>query len=487
MSKDMSEEEKPQETVKNGDSKIQTIEAVKEDMKNLTGEFKEIFSDFIDLRAGVDRIGTITSIRQSVHLKGVNIWLLVCAIMVASIGLDTNSPAIIIGGMLISPLMYPILGVGLSVGINDRKTLVQSLQNFGVALLVSLITSTLYFWISPFGEVTPEILARTKPTILDVFVGFFGGIAGIVAGSRKEGSNALPGVAIATALLPPICVSGYGLANADWTIFLNSFYLFFLNSVFITIATWMVVRYLKFPYKSHANANQKRQSRWMIAGFSFIVMIPSVLLLRSVVKDIRTQQRVEEFVSNNFNKEDYRALNHKFVLGDTINYLEVVCGGKYIAESKIDSIKSILKESGIPNTKLYVIQTGISAQRIEQLDASQKQLLSEFEKQSEMDKMLIEEQNNINYNIQKKLISAKSDSVMFVNLKSELNMLFPDIRKMAFSESMASDFEKDLKLYSLFIEWDSDLDNKLAKSYDQKISEFVETRFQVDSVMIVHY
>ena len=485
----MSEEEKKQESGKNGDSKIQTIDAVKEDVKKFRSEFSDIFSDFVDLRKGVDRIGTITSIRQSVHLKGLNIWLLVCATMVANIGLDTNSPAIIIGGMLISPLMYPILGVGLSIGINDRDTLLQSLQNFGVAVAVTLITSIFYFWISPFGEATPEILARTKPTILDVFVGFFGGIAGIVAGSRKEGSNALPGVAIATALLPPVCVSGFGLANANWNIFLNSFYLFFLNSVFITIATWMVVRYLKFPYKSHADAKQKRQARQMIAAFSFLIMIPSLLLLRSVVKDIRQKQRVEDFVAANFNKEDYRALNYKYIPGDTINYLEVVCGGKYIAESKIDSIKNILEEAGIPSTRLYVIQTGISAQRIEQLDANQKQLFSEFEKQSEMDKMLIEEQNNINFNIQKKLIAAKSDSIMFVNLKSELNMLFPDIEKMAFSESMASDFEndKDRKVHTLFLDWDVNVDSKLEKSYDKKISEFVEQRFQIDSVMILHY
>ncbi|MCB0501280.1 MAG: DUF389 domain-containing protein, partial [Bacteroidetes bacterium] len=210
-------------------------------------EYIETLKNIIDLRDGLDRYGTITSIRKNIHLKGNNVWMLVCSIMVASIGLDQSSVAVIIGGMLISPLMYPILGLGLSVAMNDKENLIKSVKNFSIAVVVALVTSVIYFAITPFGMENSEILARTQPDLRDVFVGFFGGIAGIVAGSRKDVSSAIPGVAIATALLPPLCVAGYGLANFDLVIFGGAFYLFLMNTFFIMIATYLVVRYLKFP------------------------------------------------------------------------------------------------------------------------------------------------------------------------------------------------------------------------------------------------
>ena len=207
----------------------------------------------------MDRWGTVMSIRDGIYLKGSNIWLLISAIAIASIGLDVSSPALLIGAMLISPLMSPILGIGLSIGINDRKTLFGSLKSFGTAVLVSLTTSVIYFSLSPIGTATPEMLSRTSPTVLDVMVAFFGGIAGIVAGSRKDKSAAIPGVAIATALLPPLCVAGFGIAHGDLKIFLGSFYLFFLNSVFISLATYVIVRLLKFPYKEHLSHADKKK------------------------------------------------------------------------------------------------------------------------------------------------------------------------------------------------------------------------------------
>ena len=201
-------------------------------------DLRKIFHDIVNLRDSTDTKGTIDSIRQGTAIKGYNLWILACGAMLASIGLDLNSVAVIIGAMLISPLMSPILGIGLAFGINDREHLFMALQNFTIAVAASLGVSTLYFALSPFeGAPGPEIMSRTMPTVLDVLIALFGGTAGIVAISRKEKTNAIPGVAIATALMPPICTAGYGLANYEWSIFLGALYLFFINAVFISLST----------------------------------------------------------------------------------------------------------------------------------------------------------------------------------------------------------------------------------------------------------
>ena len=189
----------------------------------------------------------VDNICRGVDFRGTNLWVLIFATFVASLGLNVNSTAVIIGAMLISPLMGPIMGMGLSVGINDFDLLKRSVRNFGFMVLVSILTSTLYFVVSPLSGAQSELLARTVPTTYDVLIAFFGGLAGIVAQSRRDRtSTVIPGVAIATALMPPLCTAGYGLATLQLNYFLGAFYLFFINTVFIAIATFVVVRFLKY-------------------------------------------------------------------------------------------------------------------------------------------------------------------------------------------------------------------------------------------------
>ena len=212
--------------------------------------------DFAQLREDTDYEATLDTISKSVEFRGMNMWILVFAIIVASVGLNVNSTAVIIGAMLISPLMGPINGIGLSVGIMDEHLLQKSVKNLGIMVLVSLLASFLYFLVSPLGDAQSELLARTRPTIIDVFIAFFGVLAGIVATSRKSQSiTVISGVAIATALMPPLCTAGYGLATAQFKYFFGAFYLFFLNSFFISLATFLMVRFLNFPqiqYVDHA-------------------------------------------------------------------------------------------------------------------------------------------------------------------------------------------------------------------------------------------
>lgn len=201
----------------------------------------------INIKDDSDGAGTINGIRSGIDLRGYNLWILAAAALLACIGLDTNSAAVIIGAMLISPLMNPILGVGLGLGIDDPDSLFKSIQNLAVAVFMSLLISFLYFrFLTPLGGITPEIQARTSPTLLDAFVALFGGVAGIVSNSRREKSNAIPGVAIATALMPPLCSAGFGLANMEWSVFFGAFYLFFINAMVISFFTFLIVRYLGF-------------------------------------------------------------------------------------------------------------------------------------------------------------------------------------------------------------------------------------------------
>ena len=211
---------------------------------------QKFFKDALALEEGVDKRQTINEIKNKKSMSGANAWMLMCSIVIASVGLNTNSPAVIIGAMLISPLMSPILGIGLAVGINDKDTLKKSLAHFSMAVIIALVTSTIYFAITPLSGITEEISARTSPGPLDIFIALFGGVAGIVSIARKDISTTLPGVAIATALMPPLCVTGYGIATGNWEIMLTSFFLFFINTVFVSFATYLIVHFvLKFPQK----------------------------------------------------------------------------------------------------------------------------------------------------------------------------------------------------------------------------------------------
>ena len=198
---------------------------------------------------------TIESIKRGVEFKGTNLWVLIFATFIASLGLNMNSTAVIIGAMLISPLMGPIMGFGLGLGTFDFELIKRAFRNFATATVFGIITSTIYFLLTPIDEAQSELLARTQPTVYDVLIAFFGGLAGIVASSTKSKGNVIPGVAIATALMPPLCTAGFGLASGNLYYFFGALYLYFINTVFISLATFLVVRLLKYP---KANPEQAR-------------------------------------------------------------------------------------------------------------------------------------------------------------------------------------------------------------------------------------
>jgi len=257
--------------------------------------FQDLFNLNLDKAADQD---TIEYIRKGVIFRGANLWILIFAIMVASIGLNKNSAAVIIGAMLISPLMGPIMGVGLGMGINDIPLILKSIKNLSIAVLISIVTSALYFAISPLNDAQSELLSRKSPDLFDVLIAFFGGLAGIVAGSRQEKSNAIPGVAIATALMPPLCTAGFGLGTLQFDYFWGGFYLFFINGVFISLATWIIVRFLNYPHVEFLDPKRERRTRQLIFLFTLITITPSAFTALHVVRESIFKNKVSLFIDN---------------------------------------------------------------------------------------------------------------------------------------------------------------------------------------------
>ncbi|MDE6377384.1 MAG: TIGR00341 family protein, partial [Duncaniella sp.] len=227
--------------------------------------FKDYFVQYFSLNGYlVSQDEAEASIRDGVTFRGTNILILVIAIFIASLGLNTNSTAVIIGAMLISPLMGPIIGIGLGVGVQDFQLIKHSGRNLLMATTFSVLTSTLYFLISPVSEGHSELLARTSPTIYDVLIGFFGGAAGIIAIGSKSKGNVIPGVAIATALMPPLCTAGYGLATWQLNYFVGAFYLFLINSIYIALATFIGVKLMNYQQHPNDNPTRARKIRHLI-------------------------------------------------------------------------------------------------------------------------------------------------------------------------------------------------------------------------------
>ena len=250
-------------------------------------KFSRFLRILVNMRDHVDVDAAAINIRNGIHFRGPNVYILACAIIIASVGLNLNSIPVIIGAMLISPVMGPILGFGLGLGTNDTALVKEALKNFAVMVVISILASSLFYLVSPLELVQQtELLARTNPTLYDVFIALFGGFAGILENSRKEkGGTVIPGVAIATALMPPLCTVGYGLSHLDWHFIVGAFYLFIINTVFITLATFVSVRYLlHFTPVGDDEAKRRRNARW-ITLILILLLVPSVFSAIEMIKD----------------------------------------------------------------------------------------------------------------------------------------------------------------------------------------------------------
>ncbi len=441
-------------------------------------EIRKVLLEIINLRDTTDVRGTIDSVRRSIAIRGYNVWILACGAMLASIGLDTNSAAVIIGAMLISPLMSPILGVGLSVAINDREHLMLALENFAIAVIASLGVSTFYFLVTPLGTKTPEIMARTAPTFLDVLIAIFGGIAGIVAGSRKDKTNAIPGVAIATALMPPICVAGFGLATQSWLILGGAIYLFFINSVFIALSTYAIVRFLRFPYAEYIDeATRKRAVRW-VSVFALVVILPSGYFFYNLIQKVRTDNQLQTFIEERVNDGQHEAVRYDLRLSDSTRSATLVMAGPPISRESMDSLRRLLPQYSLSGLALNFVQAP---------DIKEEELLDRatLEMVDLIQPMLARRDARID-SLERRLARPAPDDLALNLLRREVAVLFPEVKGLAFSEEVLvpSDTAATLDTLSLFlVEWEP-----RRRSQERKLDQWLRQRLKgnLDSLRIVH-
>ena len=298
----------------------------------------------------------VLSIKSGSVFRGTNLWLLVFAIFVASIGLNTNSTAVIIGAMLISPLMGPIVGAGLALAINDFALLKKALGNLLVATLIAMAVSTIYFFITPLRDAQSELLARTSPNIYDVLIALFGGLAGIVGVSRKEKSNVIPGVAIATALMPPLCTAGYGIATAQLQYMLGAFYLYLINCTFICIATFLMVKYLRFKPVQYVDKQQAIRIRSIMSTAVAIMVLPAIFFAWQVVQENKFRKKANRFVEEQFIAKEHIVLSKKINTGVPAS-IELIVLDKKFSEAELDTLQQLVKTNyGMPNTRLLIRQ-----------------------------------------------------------------------------------------------------------------------------------
>lgn len=302
------------------------------------------------------------NIRKGVEFRGTNLWVLIFAIFIASIGLNVNSTAVIIGAMLISPLMGPIMGVGLALGVNNFDVMKHSLRSLGLAALVGLVTSTLYFWISPLSTAQSELLARTTPTIYDVLIALFGGMAGIVAQSRKDRtSTVIPGVAIATALMPPLCTAGFGLARGDMAFFIGAFYLFFINAVFIAVGTFIIVRFLKYKKIEFVDPKKELRVRRYMTVIVTVTLVPSVILAYGIVQRTIFETNAKNYIDKVFTFEGSQIISAVPTYAGDSSTIEVMLVGKKVSDDALDVARRQLETYNLKHTNLIVRQAGVDS------------------------------------------------------------------------------------------------------------------------------
>ena len=448
----------------------------------MQNSFRTYLRSIFDLRDGTDVKGTIDSIRNAVTIRGYNVWILACGALIASIGLNTNSPAVIIGAMLISPLMSPILGIGLSVGINDRDSLVHSLENFGIAVTASLVMSTIYFALTPLREVTPELMLRTHPTLLDAGVAFFGGIAGIVAGSRVEKTNAIPGVAIATALMPPLCTAGFGIAHANWEIFWGAFYLFFLNSALIALSTYLIVRFLNFPYVDYVDGKARRKVSRAITAFAILIIIPSLYFFSGILRDLRQRRNIKTFIEQAINNDQREVLNYTFIKSDSLNTIKLYMTGTYIEEKEKDSLNQLLPSFKLDDCQIKLTQNIPPLREDQMVNQVRVEVLQALEYQ---EKQIDAKQTQID-SLSNAITAFRSDTLPFLSIKKELKILYPNLEKISLSKAIETDFEAyQDTIPTLILDWDKNIGWKSKRANEKKMKAFVSQRIGIDTLRIV--
>lgn len=456
------------------------------EIKDIWQQFKAFLKELLDIRQGADPKSTIEGIIKDVPFKGHTAWILVFSIFIASVGLNTNSAAVVIGAMLISPLMGPILGIGLSIGINDIDNLRRSLVNFGVMVLLSVLTAFVYFKISPFQIPSNEIINRTEPTLLDVLIAVFGGLAGIVAGSRKEKSNAIPGVAIATALMPPLCTAGFGLATGNMSFFWGAMYLFGINTVFIALSTFVVVKYLRFPMAKYATAAKRKKVNRIVILVALVVIIPSIVSFIKILDRTLYEKQAGVFLDEHIIYPGAEVIKRSVDIEE--KEIEVYLIGENVPKQVIAKWQNAIQEDErLLGTKLNVRQGQDKSDELASKlsDRVKEGLLQDLYRQSSEQmsnkdakiKLLENEINRLD-------VEAKKAEVPLVQLAAEAKINYTGIEELSYAKVVKTNFNKLDTMPVFSVKWSKKLRSSTKRTQEKKLGEWLKFKLKLDTLLV---
>ena len=440
--------------------------------------------DYIE-RAGVyfdlmpdkdDEQRIVEQISSGVSFKGANLWVLIFAIFIASLGLNVNSTAVIIGAMLISPLMGPIIGMGLAVGTNDLNLLRRSVKNYGVATLISVVTATIYFLLTPISEAQSELLARTSPTIYDVLIAFCGGAAGIIALCTGGKGNVIPGVAIATALMPPLCTAGYGLATGHFLYFLGAFYLFFINTVFIALATYGGVRLMNFQQHEFQSAERAVKARRILMAIVVVTLLPAVVMTYQIVRRSVFENNVNKFIKGELTQRGTQIISNSI----DKDSLRIVAVGREISKDTREEAERRMGFYGLDGYTLRIIQ-GTQSDSLLLLSNEVASLSSS--RASEQQKLLeIAAENTA---LAQQLDGYARYESLAATIRPELVTLFPQLSRISLARTVEVNRDStDTRHFVSAVIQTTDSKPLPIEEY-RKLHDWLQTRIQADSLVIV--
>jgi uncharacterized hydrophobic protein (TIGR00271 family) len=471
----------------------QSKNEVKSDAKGLLVSIKKYLKELLDFRDDTDHEATIEAIKADISFKGATAWILIFAIFVASIGLNANSTAVVIGAMLISPLMGPILGIGMSFALNDINTFKKSLVNLGTMIGLSLFASFMFFYFFPLSEDTSELLGRVSPDIRDVLIAFFGGLALMVARTKKGTvASVIFGVAIATALMPPLCTAGYGLAKGNFSYFFGAMYLFTINTIFIALAAFIVLKLLSFPMYKYANAAKRKQYATIASIVGLAVMIPAIFTFINVFNKSRINSQIEIFIKTEIKNNpsltliDYeRDLERKTL---KLNFFNEITDATYndlnneinsnVSYNNLKDFKLEIKGS---DTKSFELITIAYKENREELQES-KNIINGLQKQIAA---LQETISTLNTRIEQDALNKNQKVIAFSRIAKDAKIRYVDIEAIGFANVLSSkDFIKIDTIPVATIKWNLKLPDSIINPKETELRAWLQKEMELDTLFI---
>ncbi|MFD1096854.1 DUF389 domain-containing protein [Salegentibacter chungangensis] len=455
---------------------------LKKNASGLWQNVKEFVRNLLEIRHDTDRESTLEAVKKDISFKGHNAWILIFSIFVASIGLNVSSTAVVIGAMLISPLMGPIVGVGMSVAINDVETLRKSLINLALMVVLSVLTAYIYFAISPVKEETPELLARTYPTILDVLVAIFGGLALIVAKTKKGTiASVILGVAIATALMPPLCTVGYGLAIGNLTYAGGALYLFSINAVFIALSTFVVTKLLGFPLVRYANSKKRRRIAQIASSIAIVVMIPSVILFALLLQKQVFQSKARQFLTETVRYSGTEMLKYSSDYNEKT--VEVYLIGNPVPGGTIETWKEQMASVEALKESQLIIHQG--SDQNEDIAALSSQVRTGIlEDLYEKNQAIIENKDARISLLENELAKYRGDGFSFKDLSAEARINYENIKELGYSNQIITNFSETDTIPTFIVSWQDGISNKQRIEQEERFENWLRVRLKLDTLSV---